>query len=108
FVVSGASHVIGNIEMAEGKIDVSGASSLILDGFASDISVDVSGASHADIVDLSVTNATANISGASSTIIKANNRLNAKVTGASRLTYLGNPMLDIETSGGSTVDHDEE
>jgi len=106
FKISGASRVSGGIEITEGRFDVSGASSLELEGDARDISIEVSGASHADLADFSVSNAAVNISGASVATVSVSGSIDGNVSGASRLTYLGgNPALTIEASGDSTVDH---
>ena len=105
FEISGASRVSGGIEIAEGRFDVSGASSIVLEGDARDISIEVSGAGHADLADFSVSNAAVNISGASVATVNASSSIDGSVSGASRLTYLGNPALTIEASGDSTVDH---
>lgn len=105
FEISGASHVSGDIEIAEGRFSVSGASSIDLEGYARDISVEVSGASHADLASFSVSNAAVDISGASVATVNANGSIDGNVSGASRLTYLGNPALTIEASSDSTVDH---
>lgn len=103
--VSGASRVSGDIEIAEGRFDVSGASSLDLEGYARDISLEASGASHASLVKFSVSNAAVDISGASVATVNASGSIDGNVSGASRLTYLGNPALAIEVSSDSTVGH---
>ena len=105
FEVSGASRVSGDIEIAKGIFSVSGASSLDLEGYARDISIEVSGASHADLANFSVSNAAVEISGASVATVDASGSIDGNVSGASRLTYLGNPALTIEVSSDSTVDH---
>jgi len=105
FEISGGSHVSGGIEISEGSFNVSGASSIDLEGYASDISIEVSGASHANLANFSVSNATVKISAASVVTVNASGTVDGNVSGASRLTYLGNPALTIEMSGDSTVDN---
>ncbi len=105
FEISGGSHVLGGIEIANGKFNISNASSIDLEGYASDISIEASGASHANLADLSVSNATVTISGASTVTVNASSIVNGNVSGASRLIYLGNPTLTIEMSGDSDVDN---
>ncbi|GAI14255.1 unnamed protein product, partial [marine sediment metagenome] len=104
FEISGGSHVSGGIEIAEGIFNISGASSIDLEGYASDISIEVSGASHANLANFSVSNATVKISGASVVTVNASDTIDGNISGASRLTYLGEPALSIEMSGDSTVD----
>jgi len=103
-VLSGASKASGSIEMADGSFDLSGASSLELKGSADDVDIGASGASHLELPDFSVVNADMNLSGASSVSINASGRLDGKLSGASKLNYMGNPTLgDISASGGSTI-----
>jgi len=104
FELSGASKASGNIEMANGSFDLSGASSLELQGSAADIDIEASGASHFKLSDLSVVDAEVNLSGASGATINASGRLDGNLSGASKLSYVGNPTLgSISTSGGSTI-----
>ncbi|GAI08143.1 unnamed protein product, partial [marine sediment metagenome] len=105
FEISGGSHVLGGIEIANGRFNVSGASSIDLEGYASDISIEASGASHVNLANFSVSNATVTISGASLVTVNASGTIDGNVSGASRLTYLGDPALTIEMSGDSTVDN---
>jgi len=104
FEISGGSHVSGGIEIANGRFNISGASSIDLEGYATDISIEASGASHANLANLSVSNATVKISEASVVTVNASGTIDGNISGASRLTYLGNPALTIEMSGDSTVD----
>ena len=104
FELSGASHAFGSIEMADGRFNLSGASSIELDGSANDVSIEASGASHVRLPDFSVIDAEVNLSGASGATIDASGRLDGNLSGASQLRYIGNPTLGkIETSGGSTI-----
>ena len=105
FEISGGSHASGGIEITEGRFNVSGASRIDLEGAARDISIEASGASYANLANVSTSNATVNISGASVATVNVTGSLGGNVSGASRLTYLGNPALTIEVSGDSTVDH---
>jgi hypothetical protein len=103
-MVSGASRVTGDIVAGDVDFDVSGASSVELDGSANDIVADVSGASSLKLDDFTVSNANVDLSGASSGTVNLNGRLDADVSGASRLWYIGEPTMgDIDTSGASTV-----
>ncbi len=103
FEISGGSHISGGIEIAVGRFNISGASSIDLEGYASDISIEASGASHANLANFSVSNATVKISAASVVIVNASGTIDGNISGASRLTYLGSPALTIEMSGDSTV-----
>jgi len=103
-MVSGASRVTGDITAGNVDFDISGASTIQLEGSASDMVADVSGASSFKLDDFTVNNANVDFSGASSGTINLNGRLDADVSGASRLWYIGEPTMGtIDTSGASTL-----
>jgi hypothetical protein len=102
--VSGASRLTGDITTGDVDFGISGASTIQLEGSANDIDANVSGASHFNLEDFTVYNADINFSGASSGTVNLNGRLDANLSGASTLWYIGEPTsTDINTSGGSTV-----
>ncbi|MBN1369334.1 MAG: DUF2807 domain-containing protein [Dehalococcoidaceae bacterium] len=101
--VSGASKVTGDIEMTAARLDVSGASVVELEGEAVDIEASVSGASKLDLEDFPSASIDIQVDGASNGTVRTDGELNARVSGASRLEYIGEPNLgDIEVSGAST------
>jgi len=103
-MVSGASRVTGDIVAGNVDFDISGASSVELDGSANDIIADVSGASSLKLDEFTVNNADVDLSGASSGTVNLDGRLDADLSGASRLWYIGEPTMGtIETSGASTL-----
>jgi hypothetical protein len=102
--VSGASRLTGDITAGDVEFGISGASTIQLEGSADDIDANVSGASHFNLDDFTVHNADVNFSGASSGTVNLNGRLDANLSGASRLWYIGEPTMgDIDTSGASTI-----
>jgi hypothetical protein len=102
--VSGASRVTGDVTAGDIGFDVSGASTIELEGSADDMVTIVSGASHFSLDDFTVTNANVNISGASTGTINLSGRLDANVSGASTLLYIGDPVMGtINVSGASTL-----
>ena len=102
--VSGASRVNGDITAGNIEFDISGASTIQLEGSADDMVADVSGASRFNLDDFTVNNADVDFSGASSGTINLDGRLDADLSGASRLWYIGEPTMgNIDTSGASTV-----
>lgn len=110
-------------------LQLSGGSNVNLTGFSSlnDLNVGLSGGSHLratggsdnlevlcsegsilDMASFTVNDANVNFSGGSQGTISVTGRLNANLSGGSRLTYIGNPTLgDINTSGGSTMSHNQ-
>ena len=104
FDISGASKVTGAIVVEDLELEVSGASTVQLKGLADSLATDGSGASHLELADLEVGNANVTLSGASDATIKLAGRLDADLSGASTLEYIGEPTLGIiDTTGGSTV-----
>jgi hypothetical protein len=102
--VSGASRVTGDITAGNVEFDISGASTIQLEGSANDMDANVSGASHFNLDAFAVNNADANFSGASTGTINLTGTLDANVSGASTLLYIGEPTMgDINTSGASTI-----
>jgi hypothetical protein len=102
--VSGASRVTGDITAGNVQFGISGASTVQLEGSGNDIDANVSGASHFNLEAFTVNNADVNFSGASAGTVNLNGRLDANVSGASTLWYIGEPTtVDSNISGASTV-----
>ena len=102
--LSGESGLDGDLAAGDIDFDVSGASTVKLDGSAQDIDVDASGASRVKLAEFSVNNADVTLSGASTGTVNLSGKLDANLSGASKLSYIGKPtMSNINTSGGSTL-----
>jgi hypothetical protein len=90
---------VGNI-----TIELSGASTLIAEGSGNDLVSVVEGASRLDLTNFHVNNGNLDVSGASQATINLDGKLDAVVSGASNLYYIGEPTIgDIETSGNSAI-----
>ncbi len=101
--ISGASHATGNLAMVDGNFNISGASSVELEGTAGNITMDISGASSGKLEKFALFQARMTVSGASNATINVSTKLDANVSGASRLYYIGSPTLgNIEVTGAST------
>lgn len=103
--ISGASSLdMTNVQFADLTVELSGASRLTAQGTGGDLTCDVSGASNLEFENFQINNANVDLSGASHAVINPTGTLNADVSGASTLQYVGNPTLGtINTSGASTV-----
>jgi hypothetical protein len=102
--LSGASKIEGSIIAGEADFNISGASIVRLQGSAEDMVANVSGASHFRLGDFIVNNANVNFSGFSTGMINVNGRLDANLSGASKLSYAGDPTMGtINVSGGSSL-----
>ncbi len=104
---SGASAITGDITAGVAGFNVSGASRVELQGTAAELVAEVSGASHLLLRDFAVTHADVDVSGASEATVNLSGRLDAEVSGASKLRYLGKPTMgSINTSGASSISAD--
>ena len=101
--VKGASNLTGNLNV-EGKaeIAVSGDSSIKLTGSAGNILADINGISNADMDGFSAHDISIKLNKISQGTIKLDGRLDAEVTGASKLRWSGNPVMGtINVASGS-------
>jgi hypothetical protein len=104
FDVSGSSKATGDIEVKNMRLEVSGASTVQLKGSAGSMTADVSGSSNLKLADLEVGSASVTLSGASNGTINLDGSLDAKLSGSSRLVYIGEPVLGtIDITGASTL-----
>jgi hypothetical protein len=103
--LSGASELEGTgIKVASLHLDLSGASEVRLEGTGDTADVRASGTSFVELRDLTVAEADVQLHGASKANVMATRRLDADLSGFSRLRYGGDPSLGrIETSGGSNL-----
>jgi len=102
--ISGASKVNGDITAGDTDFDLSGASTVQLDGSAGDIVVKAGGASRVKLDGFTVNNADINFNGASTGTVNLSGKLDANLSGASKLSYIGEPTMgNINTSGASTL-----
>jgi hypothetical protein len=103
--LSGASSLeVVDMSVGDMEVGLSGASRLNAKGVAKDLLMKASGASHSDLLNFPVHDANINFSGASEATVNLGGVLDAKVSGASHLKYLGEPTMGtIKTSGAATV-----
>jgi hypothetical protein len=106
FTISGGSALTGELQATSLGGDASGGSRVAVDGGAVSESIEGSGGSHFDLKSFPVQDADVQLSGGSSAAISVNGRLNADVSGGSRLDYAGSPLLgDVNASGSSQINH---
>jgi hypothetical protein len=105
FELSGASRATGDMTASgDAWLNLSGASSAELQGSAGDMVIDASGASRVGLDNFPVASANVKLSGASGATVNLDGRLDADLSGASRLSYMGEPTMgNIDMSGGSTM-----
>ncbi len=103
--ISGASEgTASNISTDKLSLELSGASHLNIDGKASKLTCEVSGASSLKAGDLMAENVSVECSGASSSYVYASSSLTVDASGASKVSYSGNPAdVTRESSGASSI-----
>ena len=102
--VSGASHISGTIKVNDLQLEVTGASKADLSGSAENLWLQASGASNVALERLAIADADISLSGASRGTVSPENSMTVVLSGASSLTYSGNPTLEaIDVSGASTI-----
>ena len=104
FNLSGASKATGKIKGADAGFNLSGASKVELEGSASNVVIDAAGASRVELTGFHVDGANVKLSGASHSTVNIDGQLDADLSGASKLHWLGKPVMGaIKTSGASTI-----
>ena len=102
--LSGASRASGDAQSGSANVSLSGASNVSLNGGASSLSLDASGASRADLPNFPVDKASVTLSGASNANLNVKSNLDYDLSGASHLTYTGQPSVGkSNTSGASSA-----
>jgi hypothetical protein len=100
---SGASEVKLDMAVQNLEMTLSGASKLNLTGTAAQGKIDASGASEVNAAELAITNLSIYGSGAIDAKVNVSGTLKANVSGACTVKYLGNPSVDVRSSGASTI-----
>jgi hypothetical protein len=102
--LSGASELEGAWVMTDGRIGLSGSSEARLTGAVDALVLDLSGSSTAELARFRAERLKVDMSGSSDGTVLVTGTLDADLSGASTLEYLGDPSLGrLETSGSSEV-----
>ena len=102
---SGAASFDGEVQVGEAQIELDGASSVNLTGTAANANLELSGASQMNDYGFEVDNLKVDLSGASSAKITSLKSVKGDISGASSLTYDGNPgVSNVSVSGAASVD----
>lgn len=103
--ISGASSGnVVNVAADSLELKASGASKIMIGGAAKTLKVEASGASTIDTESLQAENADIEASGASRAMVSVTEELNVDASGASKITYIGEPKnIKQNSSGASSV-----
>ena len=108
-MLSGGSHlseplIPGDISAVNADFNLSGGSHVNLSGSADGLKVKCSGGSHIGLEDFSVNNADINLSGGSHATVNVGGTLDAKLSGGSRVFYVGDPAMgEIDVDWDSDI-----
>jgi len=101
---SGSSQVdLGQLNSKSAEIELDGASRLTAKGKLDSLKVQASGSSNFECSGLAAKKAECSASGASQINVQAIDTLKASASGSSNIKYQGNPKVDQDTSGVSSV-----
>lgn len=101
---SGASDITLNLDCDAVQVDLSGASDVNLSGAAEVLEIDVSGSSDVNAYKLVSKRCKVNASGASGVKVTVDKKLTASASGASSISYRGNPKdVNQSTSGAASI-----
>lgn len=84
-------------------VNIAGAGKMILAGKCTEQTITISGAGNYDAKDLVTETTTINIDGAGKGTVNVEKVLNAIISGAGNLNYLGSPQVNQQVSGGGSV-----
>lgn len=101
--MSGASKLVGNIEVKYAEIELSGASALALAGKTLTGEMEISGAAKGDLGQFQIEDAEVEVSGASKLSLSVSRTLKGKVSGASKLIYSGDVQPEVRVSGAGSI-----
>lgn len=102
--LSGASKSFFLTNVKTYDIDLSGASTLEIEGKSQKIYAEMSGASTFNAFSTATDEASLNLSGASSGRVNVSQQLKVRASGASKVRYRGNAKVDSDLSGSSNVE----
>ena len=103
FTASGASTLTGDIACKQVKLEAGAASHFELSGSADTADIELTAASNANLEKMIVGDARIKLGGAASMTIDVRGKLDANVSGASNLRWLGTPTLgDVKITGASS------
>ena len=102
-ILAGASSLSGDVACKHLKLEGGAASHFELSGSAESADIELSAASTAKLEKMSVGDAKVKLGGAASLTLNISGKLDAEVSGASSLRYLGSPAIgDIKITGASS------
>ncbi len=85
------------------KVDASGGSVLDLSGSVANTDLEMSGGGHFKGFNLLMSTLHADLSGGGTADVNVSDNISGDLSGGSKITYIGNPVINVKSSGGSKV-----
>lgn len=102
---SGAGTIeIEKLKNSKFEIDVNGAPTIDVSGDTETLKIEANGAAKIDAHRLHASDATVNSNGVSKIVVHAKNKLDVTVSGPSKVTYEGDPVLSKHVNGPGSVE----
>ena len=101
--IKGASDLEADLFTEQLDCYVAGASEIELVGQATDVKFKLIGASEIDAAELEMESLSIEMAGASEVDVHVSKEINGKLSGASTLNYIGEPTINVKSSGASEV-----
>lgn len=103
--LNGASKAAIDAEYTKIEVNMTGVSSLDISGKTKKITCEISGTSSINAEKLTMETAKINLTGVSEAIFGPAKTISGKLSGASKLKYSGNPVLQVNITGVSETKH---
>lgn len=103
--LNGASKAAIDAEYTKIEVNMTGVSSLDISGKTKKITCEISGTSSINAEKLTMETAKINLTGVSEAIFGPAKTMSGKLSGASKLKYSGNPVLQVNSTGVSETKH---
>lgn len=103
--LTGASKAIIDAEYSRIDANMNGVSGMSISGKTKTMTCEISGSSNINAENLTMETAKINLTGVSELILGPAKTISGKLSGASKLKYSGNPLLQVNGTGVSEVKH---
>jgi hypothetical protein len=102
--INGASQgAMNNLNVVILTVNINGAGKLNMGGTAANQTIKISGAGNYNAGNLISKNAVINIDGGGNVVVRVSDLLNVIINGAGDISYIGNPQINRQITGGGNI-----
>ncbi|HTX61450.1 MAG TPA: head GIN domain-containing protein [Methanobacterium sp.] len=103
-IINGAGQgTMNNLNAVLLNVIINGAGKLNMAGTATNQTIKISGAGNYSAANLSSRDTTINIDGGGNVVVKVSDLLNVVINGAGDISYIGNPQINRQITGGGNI-----